>query len=296
MTTLNPTEYLQTSPWKPAIFKDRVAFVTGGAGTICRVQVEALVILGCHAVIIGRNEAKTLQAATEIQLLNPDVKVLGIGNIDVREIADLQKAVKLTVETLGKIDYVIAGAAGNFLADFNHLSSNAFKTVVDIDLLGAFNTTKACYDQLVKSNVGSIIYVSATLHYYGIPFQAHVSAAKAGIDALSAAMAVELGPMGVRSNVIAPGGIEATEGLSRLLPKENIDQARKRVPLGRFGKTRDIADATVWLFSQAASYVSGTVVVVDGAGWHTGNSIAASGDTSIYPDMLVKRLKEKSKI
>ena len=99
--------------------------------------------------------------------------------------------------------------------------------------------------------------------------QAHVSAAKAGIDALSQAVAVEFGPFGIRSNVIAPGGIAGTEGIERLMPREQRAQAEKAIPLQRLGTVDEIADCTVFIFSEAAKYISGTVFIVDGAAWHT---------------------------
>lgn len=272
---------MQNSSWKPDLFKGKVVFVTGGAGTICRVQTEALVLLGANAAILGRNPEKTEKAAKEIQSLRPGAKVVGIGSVDVRDVQSIAKAVETTVAELGRIDYVIAGAAGNFLSDFNHLSLNAFKSVVSIDLLGSFNTAKATFEQL-KKNKGAILFVSATLHYYGVPMQSHVGAAKAGIDALSNALAVELGPLGIRSNCIAPGGIEGTEGMSRLMP--DAENACKKVPLQRWGTTQDIAEATVYLFSPAASYVSGTVQVVDGAYWHIGGMM---GD--MYPSIMVNQ-------
>ena len=180
---------------------------------------------------------------------------------------------------------MIAGAAGNFLSDFNHLSSNAFKSVVDIDLLGSYNTVKATFEQLRK-NKGAVIFVSATLHYYGIPFQVHVGAAKAGVDALSNALAVELGPLGIRCNCIAPGGIDGTEGMLRLLKDKQtfID----KVPLHRMGTTKDIADTTVFLFSPAASYITGTVLVVDGGSWHLGSSHGGEG----YPVLIKQKNSE----
>lgn len=281
MSTLDQS-WVAQSCWKPEIFKDKVVFVTGGAGTICRVQVEALVLLGANATIVGRNPEKTVQAAAEIQALRPGSKVIGIGNIDVKDVHSIAGAVKTTVDELGKIDFVIAGAAGNFLSDFNHLSANAFKTVVSIDLLGSFNTVKACFDQLRK-NKGVILFVSATLHYYGLPMQTHVSAAKAGIDALSNALAVELGPLGIRSNCIAPGAIGATEGMKRLAPG-GVESLQSKIPLQRVGTTRDIAEATVYLFSPAASYVTGTIEVVDGAYWQVGGML---GD--LYPSLLISQ-------
>lgn len=277
--------YLKTSIWKPDIFAGKVVFVTGGAGTICRVQTEALVLLGANAAIVGRNAEKTNKAAEEISKLRPGSKIVSCPNTDVRSVQSVAEAVKKTVEELGRIDFVIAGAAGNFLADFNHLSSNAFKSVVDIDLLGSFNTVKACFNELRK-NKGVILFVSATLHYYGVPFQVHVGAAKAGVDALSNALAVELGPLGIRLNCIAPGPIAGTEGVDRLV--QDIDRTQKTVPLQRLGTTRDIADSTVYLFSPASSYVTGTVHVVDGGLWHT----SGGGLKSQYPVEIIARNSE----
>jgi peroxisomal 2,4-dienoyl-CoA reductase len=278
-------EFLKTTQFKHDIFKGKVVFVTGGAGSICRVQTEAMVLLGANATIIGRNKDKTEKAAREMEALRPGSKVLGLGGVDVRDVHSLEQAVATTVEKLGRIDYVICGAAGNFLSDFNNLSSNAFKSVVSIDLLGSFNTVKATYPQLVKHK-GSIIFVSTTLHYYGVPFQAHVGAAKAGIDALSNALAVELGPLGIRSNCIAPGMIKDTEGFDRLSAGKSIEQLTRTVPLQRPGYKEDIANATVFLFSDAASYITGDVLVVDGAAWHMGQCAAMDA----YPEQLKERL------
>ena len=105
---------------------------------------------------------------------------------------------------------------------------------------------------------GRIIFVSATLHYAGVPLQLHAAAAKAGVDAVSATVCIEEGPRGITSNVIAPGAIAATEGMARLSPG---GASWKRVPSGRAGYAREIADATVFLLSEAGNYVNGAVVV-----------------------------------
>jgi peroxisomal 2,4-dienoyl-CoA reductase len=283
--------YLQRSSFKPDIYKGKVVFVTGGAGSICRVQTEALVLLGANAAIIGRNKEKTERVAKEIAALRPGAKVLGIGQTDVRDVNSLKAAADRTVAELGRIDYVIAGAAGNFISDFNNLSSNAFKSVISIDLLGSFNTVKATYDELVK-NKGAIIFISATLHYFGLPYQSHVSAAKAGIDALSRALAVELGPLGVRSNCIAPGMIAGTEGFDRLNNGDSLQKLGKSIPLQRVGTTEDIANATVFLFSDSGEYITGDIIVVDGGAWHTAQGNLTKG----YPDVLKKRLTGPSKL
>ncbi|KAL4764558.1 SDR family oxidoreductase [Aspergillus foveolatus] len=297
---LPKSDYVSDS-WKDGLFTNKVVFCTGGAGTICSAQVRALVHLGADACIVGRNVEKTEKMAQDIATARPGAKVVGIGAVDVRSFDSLQSAVDRCVKEFGAIDYVIAGAAGNFLASINQISVNAFKSVMEIDVLGSYNTLKATIPHLVESakrhrvdsnslkpspagTGGRIIFVSATLHYTGTPFQAHVAVAKAGIDALSHTVALEFGPLGVTSNVIAPGPIASTEGLDRLLPSDQLERAQRAQPLGRFGSVRDIADATVYLFADTGSYVSGQILVVDGASWR----ISSAGiGSSNYPDFLL---------
>lgn len=106
---------------------------------------------------------------------------------------------------------------------------------------------------------GRIIFISTTVHYMGVPLQAHVGVAKAGVDVLSHTTAIEFGPRGLTSNVIAPGPIGSTEGIERLAKVDG--QVIRGIPLGRLGHVKDIADATVFLFSDAGNFVSGQTLV-----------------------------------
>jgi len=294
------SEYLSDT-WKDGIFNNKVVFCTGGAGTICSAQVRAMVYLGANACIVGRNVEKTERMAADIATARPGSNVLGFGAVDVRSIESLNEAATKCVKELGGIDFVIAGAAGNFLASINQLSPNALKTVMDIDVLGSYNTLKATIPYLVESakkhNIdpntnkisrlgtgGRIIFVSASFHYTGMPFQTHVSVAKAGVDALANNVALEFGPFGVTSNAISPGPIEGTEGMERLLPRGKYQAYLKSQPLGRIGTVRDIADATVYLFSSTGNYVNGHALVVDGASWRI-NPGSIGGLP--YPELLL---------
>lgn len=188
--------------------------------------------LGVKASIFGRNEAGVKSSADK---LSKDTGSECLGTVgDVRKPEDIKRAVESVVKKFGRIDFVICGAAGNFLSPISGLSENAFKTVIDIDLLGTYHTIKATLPYLRESH-GSYIHISATLHYRGFPWQAHVSAAKAGVDALSQVLAVEEGPRGVRSNVIAPGLIGGTEGAAKLVPKIEGRRLEDDTPLGRVG-------------------------------------------------------------
>lgn len=284
------SSYLKTSPYKPGIFSGKVVFVTGGAGSICRVQTEAMVLLGANACIVGRRKEHTEKIASEIASVRSGAKVIGIGGVDVREVSSLEAAAKAANEQLGRIDFVIAGAAGNFLADFGSLSARAFKSVIDIDLLGSFNTAKALFPYLAKSK-GKLVFVSATLHYSGLPLQSHASAAKAGVDALAQALALEFGPAGITVNCIAPGPIDGTEGLDRLLSEDVRKRTVELSAVQRLGVPKDIADSTVFLFSDAAGYITGTVLVVDGGAWHLASSPALVLDKNLYPGIFAKMAK-----
>ncbi|KIV86359.1 hypothetical protein PV11_01973 [Exophiala sideris] len=292
-----------SSVWKDNLFAGKVVFCTGGNGSICSGQVRALVHLGANACIVGRNTEKTERVAKDISSVRTGSKVVGIGGVDVRSVESLQKSIDTCVSELGGIDFLIAGAAGNFLAPISQLSPNAFKSVMDIDVMGSYNVTKLALPHLVASAKkhnststlpksassgpgGRIIYVSATIHYTGLPLQTHVAVAKAGVDALSANVAIEYGPLGLTSNIIAPGPISGTEGMDRLSKKHfSGDSPGKKIPVGRWGLVKEIADATVYLFSDAANYVTGDKLVVDGGSWHT--SSGSPGGDFEYPDFLL---------
>jgi peroxisomal 2,4-dienoyl-CoA reductase len=276
--------------WRDGLFNGRVVFVTGGAGSICSMQTRALVRLGANACIVGRSVEKTDEVAQDIATARPGAKVIGIGGCDVRKPEILQDAANRCAQELGSIDFVIAGAAGNFIAPLDNMSPNAFKSVIDIDVLGTFNTVKATIPHLLRSPCPRIMYVSATFHYTGMPLQAHVSAAKAAVDSIMASVALEYGPRGVRSNVIAPGGIKGTEGMARLGSSQDAtkDRSEKIIPLGRLGTVRDIADATVFLFSDAGNYITGQVIPVDGGAWRRQSDMGPGLDHGMqYPDYLL---------
>jgi peroxisomal 2,4-dienoyl-CoA reductase len=123
-----------------------------------------------------------------------------------------------------------------------------------------------------------------------MPLQAHVSAAKAAIDSLMASVALEYGPLGVTANCIAPGAIEGTEGMERLASSLVVSgrDYGKAVPSGRWGSVRDIADATVYLLSDAGNYVNGAILTVDGAGWRRQGATGVGLDPDMkYPDFLI---------
>ncbi|MCA1613363.1 MAG: SDR family oxidoreductase [Acidobacteria bacterium] len=250
----------------------RVALVTGGGTGITGGVARALAGAGARVALVSR-KMENLEPAAEL-IRSAGGEALAFA-ADVRGYEDVERAVAATVERFGKLDIVVNGAAGNFLCNAEELSPNGFGTVVDIDLKGTFNVCRASFAELKRVGGGAILNISATLHYLGTPMQLHVSAAKAGVDALTRNLAVEWGRYGIRTNAVAPGPIEDTEGMKRLLPPALKDKLKTRIPLGRFGRIADIERASVFLCSDAAGFINGAVIAVDGGQWLAANSLLA---------------------
>jgi peroxisomal 2,4-dienoyl-CoA reductase len=253
--------------FRDGILAGRIAFVTGGGTGITGGVARALAENGAKVALVSRKMEHLEPAAATINTNGGEAFAIAA---DVRQPDEVERAIAQTIERFGHLDILVNGAAGNFLCAADELSPNGFGTVVDIDLKGTFNVCRAAFAELKKSG-GSILNISATLHYLGTPYQLHVSAAKAGVDALTRNLAVEWGRHGIRVNAIAPGPIEDTEGMARLVPEPIKEKMKRRIPLGRFGRIRDIEQAAVFISSDGASFINGAVLVVDGGQWLSAN-------------------------
>lgn len=251
------------------ILQGKVAFVTGGGTGITGGVARAFAEHGAKLAITSRKDENL--AAMKATIENAGGECFTVA-ADVRDYEAVENAIAKTVEHYGKIDIVVNGAAGNFLCAADQLSANGFGTVVDIDTKGTFNVCRAAFEELKKSK-GQILNISATLHYLATPMQIHVSAAKAGVDAITRNLSAEWGRHGIRVNGIAPGPIEDTEGMKRLLMPELKDKITKKIPLGRFGRIVDIENSALFLASDGASYINGVTLVVDGGQWLLGTSL-----------------------
>jgi peroxisomal 2,4-dienoyl-CoA reductase len=251
------------------ILQGKVAFVTGGATGITGGVARAFSEAGARLAITSRKEENLVAQKQFIEENGGECLAIPA---DVRDFQAVENALAETARHYGKIDIIVNGAAGNFLCKANELSANGFGTVVDIDTKGTFNVCRAGFEELKKSR-GQILNISATLHYLATPMQIHVSAAKAGVDAITRNLSVEWGRYGIRVNGIAPGPIEDTEGMKRLLLPELRDKLVKKIPLQRFGRIADIENAALFLASDAASYINGVTLVVDGGSWLLGTSL-----------------------
>ena len=242
-------------------FKGRHVFVAGGSTGINFGIAQAFARAGANLAVLSRSQEKVDTAAAQLRSLGG--QALGLA-ADVRQPEALQRAFAAAHERFGPIDVLVSGAAGNFLARALDMSPNAFKTVVDIDLLGSFNVARLAHAHLRKPGA-CVIQISAGQSFTPTAFQAHVCAAKAGVDMLTRVLALEWGPEGIRINSIVPGPIADTEGLKRLAPGEdNLKAMAERVPLQRLGRIEDIARMAMMLASDWGSYITGTVIPVDG--------------------------------
>jgi len=237
----------------------RIALVTGGGTGIGKEIARTLGRHGARVCIASRN-AEVL-AASCAELVAEGIDCIWEA-CDVREPASVEAVLAAIGRRFGRLDLLVNNAAGNFPAPVAGLSYNGFKAVVDIDLRGTYNVTKAAFTAALQHGGGDIVNISAPFEGLGVALQAHCAAAKSGVDSLTRTCAVEFGPFDIRVNAVAPGAIAATEGMSRLA---GDDAAGATCPLGRSGTKADIANAVLFLTSPAAGYISGQVLCVDGA-------------------------------
>jgi NAD(P)-dependent dehydrogenase (short-subunit alcohol dehydrogenase family) len=249
------------SIFREDLLAGKVALITGGGSGINLGIARSFVAHGASVSLVSRTQAK-LDAAAES--LSPDGTHARGFAADVRDAEALQAAIDATVEAFGRLDILVNGAAGNFLVPAAQLSPNGFKSVMDIDARGTFNASRLCFDHLAETR-GVIVNVSATQAFMPTPLQVHPGAAKAAVDKLTQDLALEWAPLGIRVVGIAPGGVEGTEGMKRLLPAAFESEIKAALPLQRFATPDEIGDVCVFLVSDAAGYITGTTLVVDGA-------------------------------
>lgn len=261
------------------LFEGKTVFVTGGGSGINLGVAKNFAALGASVAICGRTQSKLDAAAEELRAFGARVCAIAA---DVRDFAALEAAFARSNDELGPMDVLVCGAAGNFLVPAEQLSPNGFKTVIDIDLIGSFNASRAAFDQLQRTR-GCVIYISAGMAYMPHAFQVHVGAAKAGIDMLMKNLALEWGRHGIRANSIVPGPIEGTEGMSRLSDAKQKQAFIDAIPLHRFGTVDDIGKTAAFLASPLAAYVTGCVVVCDG-----GQNLAGSALFNIGAEAVLR--------
>jgi len=251
----------------------RTVFVAGGTSGINLGIAEAFAEAGARPAVMSRSQDRVDAAVQRLRGFGGTA----VGfSADVRNAEAVAAALASAHDSLGEIDVLVSGAAGNFPSTALGMSTNGFKAVVDIDLLGTFNVLRAAHAYLRKPG-GLVVNISAPQALHPRALQSHVCAAKAGVDMLTRVLAIEWGGDGIRVNSVVPGPIDDTEGMARLAPTADARAAVVRgIPLGRMGSKRDVANLVLFLASPQAAFVSGAVIPVDG-GW------SANGAAGLRP-------------
>ncbi len=245
-------------------YTGKTVFVSGGTSGINLGIATGFAEAGAQVFVISRSADKVAAAVGRLKAAGAEADGC---SADVREMDAVDAAFAQCAERFGEIDVLVSGAAGNFPARANDISSNGFRSVLEIDLLGTHHVMTAGYPRLKKPGA-SVINISAPQAVVAMTGQSHVCAAKAGVDMVTKTLALEWGPEGIRVNSVIPGPIEDTEGMRRLAPTpDDMDRVVASVPLKRIGQKADMANICLFLGSDMASYVNGTVIPVDG-GWY----------------------------
>ena len=241
--------------------KDKVAVITGGSRGIGYATAEAFLREGATVIIGASSPASAEKAVAKLKEKFPDAKVSGISP-SLSSLEDVRSAFKDVVDTYGRIDILVNNAGTSERTPFTEYTEEIFDKVMDLNVRGVVNASRAAVDYMVEQGSGVILSTSSMVSKYGQPAGLAYPASKFAVNGITLSLARELGPKGIRVNAVAPGIIETD--MMKAVPKEVIDPMIAQVPLRRLGQPEDIANAYVFLASDEASYITGVVLSVDG--------------------------------
>ena len=271
------------SVFAPGLLAGQVVIVTGGGSGIGRCTAHELAALGAHVVLVGRNADKLRAVQAEIEA---DGGAVSHVVCDIRDEATVQRTVADVVARHGAIDALVNNAGGQYITPAEKISAKGWQAVVDTNLTGGFLMARECFVQGMQARGGAIVNIIADI-WGSMPGMAHSGAARAGMVSLTETTAAEWAPSGVRVNAVAPGYI-ASSGMDHYPAEAQpmLRAMRQTVPLGRFATEAEVSAGIVFLISPAASFISGTVLRIDGArpqvrmGW---GQVAAPADVQARP-------------
>lgn len=239
--------------------ENKVAVITGGAQGIGKATVKRFAEEDAAVIIWDVNEEKANTTITEFKMLSDKIE---FQKVDVTNLDSVTAAVAKIVEKHNKIDILINNAGITRDASLLKMTAEQWKQVVDVNLTGVFNCTKAVATVMVENKSGKIVNTSSVVGLYGNFGQTNYVATKSGIIGMTKVWARELGRKGINVNAVAPGFI-ATE-MVETVPEKVIEMLKEKTPLGKLGDPEDIANAYLFLVSDEAKYINGTVLSVDG--------------------------------
>ncbi len=262
---------LAASMMRDDALKGTTVVITGGGTGLGRGMAEQCLRLGARVCITSRKMDVLEKAAAEMKALGGEVMVHAC---DVREIDQVEALRDAVIARFGGVNALINNAAGNFISPTERLSSKAFKTVIDIVLMGTVNCTLAFGKHWIAKGEKdkAILNIVTTYAWTGSGYVVPSACAKAGVLAMTRSLAAEWGKYGIRSNAVAPGPFPTKGAWSRLLPGELMEKfdMAKKVPLGRVGRHQELADLVTYLISPYSGFVNGEVVTIDGGEWLKG--------------------------
>ncbi len=237
------------------LLENKIAIVTGGSRGIGYATVEAFIKEGARVVLCASRQETAQTAVDKLKEAYADAAVEGIWPA-------VKEAFDAVVEKYGRIDILVNNAGVSESTPFADYTEEKFEKVMDLNVKGVFNCSKAASEHMVAAGSGVILNTSSMVSIYGQPAGIAYPTSKFAVNGFTLSLARELGPKGVRVNAVAPG-ITYTD-MMRAVPKEVIEPMIAQVPLRRMGQPEDIANAFVFLASERASYITGEVLHVDG--------------------------------
>ena len=241
--------------------KDKVTIITGGSRGIGYATADAFLREGAKVIIAASSKASADKAVASLREKHPGAVIGGISP-DLSDLAQVRSIFKTVAATYGCIDILVNNAGISESTPFTEYTEETFDRVMDLNVKGVFNATRAAIECMVPRETGVILSTSSMVSISGQPSGFAYPASKFAVNGMTVSLARELGPKGIRVNAVAPGIIETD--MMKAVPKEVIEPMIARVPLRRLGKPEDIANAFVFLASPEASYITGVILSVDG--------------------------------